>query len=57
VIQEIHIGKHVVIGAGAVVVRHIPDSVVAYGVPARVIHRRHAGERYLGDVTSAEHRK
>jgi len=56
VIQEIHIGKHVVIGAGAVVVRHIPDSVVAYGVPARVIHRRHAGERYLGDVTAAEQR-
>lgn len=56
VIQEIHIGEHVVVGAGAVVVRHIPDSVVAYGVPARVIHRRLAGERYLGDITTAETR-
>ena len=54
VIQEIHIGEHVVIGAGAAVVRHIPDSVVAFGVPARVIHRRHAGERYLGEVAAVE---
>jgi sugar O-acyltransferase (sialic acid O-acetyltransferase NeuD family) len=56
VIQEISIGEHVVVGAGAVVVRNIPDSVVAFGVPARVIHHRHAGERYLGDVATAERR-
>jgi acetyltransferase-like isoleucine patch superfamily enzyme len=56
VIQEIRIGEHVVIGAGAAVVRHIPDGVVAYGVPARVIHERLAGERYLGDMTAAARR-
>lgn len=53
VIQEITIGDHVVTGAGAVVVRHLPGSVVAYGVPARVIHQRSAGERYLGDLRPA----
>ncbi len=53
VIQEITIGEHVVVGAGAVVVRDIPDSVVAYGVPARAVHERVIGERYLGDGTAA----
>jgi len=56
VIQEITIGEHVVVGAGAVVVRDIPDSVVAYGVPARAIHERHVGERYLGASTAAGRR-
>ena len=56
VIQEIRIGEHVVIGAGAVVVRHIPDSVVAYGVPARVVHERRAGERYLGEAPGESRR-
>ncbi len=56
VIQEIMIGDHVVVGAGAVVVRHIPDHVVAFGVPARVIHPRAAGERYLGDPNAASRR-
>jgi len=33
------IGKRTLIGAGAVVVRDIPDDVVAYGVPARVMRK------------------
>lgn len=52
VIQEINIGEHVVIGAGAAVIRDIPDCVVAHGVPAVVRHARHAGERYLGNITA-----
>lgn len=36
VIDKIHIGARVLIGAGAVVVSDIPDSVVAYGIPARI---------------------
>ena len=35
--QGIHIGKNCMIGAGAVVVNDIPDNVVAYGNPCRVI--------------------
>ncbi|MGH9387887.1 MAG: acyltransferase [Vicinamibacterales bacterium] len=34
------VGKHCVIGAGAVVTRPLPDYVVAVGVPARVIGSR-----------------
>src|SRR5262245_52043486 len=34
------VGRHCVIGAGAVVTKPIPDSVIAAGVPARVIRQR-----------------
>ena len=36
-VGNIEIGNNVVIGAGAVVSRDIPDNSVAVGVPARVI--------------------
>jgi sugar O-acyltransferase (sialic acid O-acetyltransferase NeuD family) len=47
VVSDVSIGEHSVIGAGAVVVRDIPDHVVAYGVPARVVRTRSEDERYL----------
>ena len=53
VIQELSVGAHTVIGAGAVGVRSIPDSVVAFGTPARVIRRRQPGDRYLGEALTA----
>jgi sugar O-acyltransferase (sialic acid O-acetyltransferase NeuD family) len=31
------IGSHCMIGAGSVVIHDIPDGVVAYGVPARIV--------------------
>lgn len=39
VINRIRIGARAVIGAGSVVVNDIPDGVVAYGVPAKVIRK------------------
>jgi sugar O-acyltransferase (sialic acid O-acetyltransferase NeuD family) len=45
--DRISIGKHAVIGTGAVVVRNIPDLVVAYGNPARVQRLRPEGEAYM----------
>jgi len=39
VIQELRIGRGTVVGAGAAVVRDLPDYVVAHGVPARVQRR------------------
>jgi sugar O-acyltransferase (sialic acid O-acetyltransferase NeuD family) len=47
VIHGVTIGDDTVIGAGAVVLTDVPDRVVAYGVPARVMRTREPGERYL----------
>lgn len=35
-----NVGKHCVIGAGAVVTKPLPDYVIAVGVPARIIRHR-----------------
>lgn len=43
VLPGAHIGKHVTIGAGSVVIGEIPDYSVAAGVPAKVL-RRHLPE-------------
>jgi acetyltransferase-like isoleucine patch superfamily enzyme len=34
------VGRETIVGAGAVVTRPLPDSVIAAGVPARVVRRR-----------------
>lgn len=47
IIHSVSIGDHTVIGAGATVITDIPSHTVAYGVPARCIRKREAGERYL----------
>jgi sugar O-acyltransferase (sialic acid O-acetyltransferase NeuD family) len=39
VLQCVQIGSHTIVGAGAVVVKDLPDQVMAIGVPARI--RRH----------------
>lgn len=41
------IGEQTVVGAGAVVVKSLPAYSVCYGVPARVIRSRAAGDSYL----------
>ncbi len=45
--EKISIGRDSVIGAGSVVLDDIPDDTVAYGVPAKVIRRRAADEKYM----------
>jgi sugar O-acyltransferase (sialic acid O-acetyltransferase NeuD family) len=47
VIHRVRIGSHSVIGAGAVVIRDIPDRVVAFGVPAVVVKSRAPGDAYM----------
>jgi sugar O-acyltransferase (sialic acid O-acetyltransferase NeuD family) len=47
VVHGVAIGGHTVIGAGALVLADVPDRVVAYGVPARVVRAREPGEPYL----------
>lgn len=47
VAEKASIGSHTVVGAGSVVLRDLPDDVLAYGTPARVVKSRSRGERYL----------
>jgi sugar O-acyltransferase (sialic acid O-acetyltransferase NeuD family) len=47
VIHGVKIGEHVVVGAGATVLADLPDHVVAYGTPAKVIRSRETADRYL----------
>lgn len=35
--ESVHIGNNVLVGAGALVLKDIPDGVVAYGTPAKII--------------------
>ena len=37
IIQSIKIGKNVTIGAGSVIIKDIPDNVIAVGNPAKII--------------------
>jgi acetyltransferase EpsM len=39
VIDGVRIGAGSTVGAGSVVVRDVPDGVLAYGVPAKVIRK------------------
>jgi acetyltransferase-like isoleucine patch superfamily enzyme len=43
----ISIGKHTIIGAGALVLNNFGDNCIVYGTPAKEIRKRTAGERYL----------
>ena len=44
VILPVTIGRNSIIGAGSVVTKDIPDNVLAYGNPARVVRRLSDGE-------------
>ncbi|MGD0778526.1 MAG: acetyltransferase [Candidatus Solibacter sp.] len=46
VVPGVTIGSHSVIGAGSTVLAGIPDFVVAYGTPCRVIRRREPEDSY-----------
>lgn len=45
--HSVHIGDDVVVGGASYVNRDLPDGVVAYGVPAKVVRVRAPGDRYL----------
>lgn len=47
VIHGISVGVDSVVGAGSVVLHDIPERVVAYGVPARIIRSREPWDPYL----------
>ena len=47
IVDRITIGKNSVIGSGSLVTKSIPDNVLAYGQPAKVVRKRETGERFL----------
>jgi len=47
VFDRTKIGKNSVVGAGCLVVKDLPDNVLAYGSPAKIIRKREAGEKFL----------
>lgn len=47
ILDRIRIGSNTVIGSGSLVLNDLPDNVLAYGSPARIIRNRDKGEKFL----------
>lgn len=47
IVDRIKIGENTVVGSGSVVLKDLPDNVVAYGIPAKIIRTRKPGEKFL----------
>ncbi|MCU0267284.1 MAG: acyltransferase [Acidimicrobiales bacterium] len=47
VLPGVHIGRHVVVGAGSVVTHDLPDHSLAAGAPARVVRRFEPGTGWV----------
>lgn len=47
ILDRVTIGMNTVIGSGSLVTKDVPDNVLAYGIPAKVIRTREPGERFL----------
>jgi len=47
VLDRIEIGENTVVGAGSLVVKSLPDNVLAYGNPCKIIRSRSQGEKFL----------
>ena len=47
VVDRVEIGENTVIGAGSLVMKSLPDNVLAYGNPAVIVRERQQGEKFL----------
>jgi sugar O-acyltransferase (sialic acid O-acetyltransferase NeuD family) len=47
VIDRLTIGENTVVGSGSLVLNDLPDNVVAYGNPAKIVRTRQLGEKFL----------
>jgi sugar O-acyltransferase (sialic acid O-acetyltransferase NeuD family) len=47
IIDRVEIGENTVVGSGSLVVKSLPDDVLAYGNPAKIIRSRTKGEKFL----------
>lgn len=47
IIDRVEIGENTVIGSGSLVLKSLPDDVLVYGNPAKIIRKRKKGEKFL----------
>jgi sugar O-acyltransferase (sialic acid O-acetyltransferase NeuD family) len=47
IMDRLNIGENTVVGSGSLVTKDLPDNVLAYGSPAKIIRKRELGERFL----------
>ena len=47
VFDRVKIGENVVVGAAALITKNVPDNVLIYGNPGKVIRKRKVGEKFL----------
>lgn len=45
--HQVKIGRHTMVGAGSLVLKDLPDEVLAFGSPARVVRSRRPDERHF----------
>lgn len=55
VVNNVSIGRHCLIGAGSVVTKDIPDGVVAYGNPCRVIRKNERWQKANRTISQYNH--
>jgi sugar O-acyltransferase (sialic acid O-acetyltransferase NeuD family) len=47
IMDRLEIGQNTVVGSGSLVTKSLPDNVLAYGNPAKVVRERAKGEKFL----------
>lgn len=47
IMDRINIGEDTVVGSESLVTKDLPDNVLAYGSPAKIIRDRELGEKFL----------
>lgn len=47
IFDRLQIGENTVVGAASLVTKNLPDNVLAYGCPAKIIREREVGEKFL----------
>ena len=47
IMDRLSIGENTVVGSGSLVTKDLPDNVVAYGSPAKIIRTRIVGDKFL----------
>lgn len=47
IMDRLEIGENTVVGSGSLVTKSLPDNVLVYGSPAKIIRNRNKGEKFL----------